>query len=92
VNGKGLVTGASNTTYVIGATNTTLTLTSTTLGLNLANDNTWTGQQTFNTSAAIFGVGAVTPKIYPASNSTTAVQVLKADGTTSILNFDTPSD
>lgn len=29
-----------------------------------------------------------TPKIYPASDSTTAVQVLKADGSTPIMNFD----
>jgi len=42
-------------TYVTGATNGTLTLTSTTLGLNLGNANTWTGQQTFNTSAPKFG-------------------------------------
>ena len=55
----------------------------------LAAANTWTGQQTFNTSAAIFGVGTITPKIYPAADSTTAIQFLKADGTTSILNVDT---
>lgn len=44
------------------ATNTTLTFsgsyngsTARTVGLNLANANTWTGQQTFNTTAPIFG-------------------------------------
>ena len=30
-----------------------------------------------------------TPKIYPSADSTTAIQILKADGTTSILNVDT---
>lgn len=60
-----------------------------TANLNLANANTWTAQQTFNTVSSIFGVGIITPKIYPASNSTTAIQFLKADGTTNILNIDT---
>ena len=30
-----------------------------------------------------------TPKIYPNADSTTAIQILKADGTTSVLNVDT---
>ena len=30
-----------------------------------------------------------TPKIYPSADSTTAIQLLKADGETSILNVDT---
>lgn len=30
-----------------------------------------------------------TPKIYPSEDSTTAIQILKADGTTSVLNVDT---
>ena len=33
--------------------------------------------------------GFVTPKIYPASDSTTAFQINKADGTTNVLNVDT---
>jgi hypothetical protein len=33
--------------------------------------------------------GIVTPKIYPASDSTTAFQINKADGTTNVLNVDT---
>lgn len=76
-------------TYVTGATNGTLTLTGTTLGLNLANANTWTGQQTFNSAAAIFGVGTITPKIYPAADGTNAVGIYKADGTTQIMYVDT---
>lgn len=75
--------------FVTGATNTTLTLTGTTLGLNLANANTYTGQQTFNTSATVHGVGVITPKIYPASDSTNAVGIYKANGTTQILYTDT---
>jgi hypothetical protein len=33
--------------------------------------------------------GLIIPKIYPASDSTTALQINKADGTTNILNVDT---
>ena len=33
--------------------------------------------------------GIVTPKIYPVADSTTAVQVNKADGTTNVVNVDT---
>ena len=33
--------------------------------------------------------GLITNKIYPASNSTTALQINKADGTTNVLNIDT---
>jgi len=44
------------TGFVTGATNSTLTLTGTTLGLNLANANTWTGQQTFSTASVEVGV------------------------------------
>jgi hypothetical protein len=50
---------------------------------------TWTGAHTFNTSAATFGVGVIAPKVYPASNSTTALRLLKADGTTSVVTLDT---
>lgn len=48
----------SNGLFVNNATDSTLTRSGTgpyTLGLNLGNANTWTGQQTFNTSAPIFG-------------------------------------
>lgn len=31
----------------------------------------------------------ITPKIYPSADSTTALQILKADGTTSMMTFDT---
>jgi len=33
--------------------------------------------------------GLISPKLYPAADSTTAVQILKADGTTNVLNVDT---
>jgi len=33
--------------------------------------------------------GLITPKIYPASDSTTALQITKADGSTNIMNVDT---
>ena len=33
--------------------------------------------------------GLITPKVYPASDSTTAFQINKADGTTNVLNVDT---
>lgn len=85
-------TGASTAPYVNDATNATLTRSGTgpyTLGLNLSNANTWTGQQTFNTSAAIFGVGARTPLIYPAADSTTAILFTKADGSTVVGTIDT---
>lgn len=45
--------------------------------------NTFTGLQTMSSS------GLITPKIYPASDSTTAVQINRADGTTNVLNVDT---
>jgi hypothetical protein len=57
--------------------------------LYLANDNTWTGQQTFNSAATVHGVGVITPKIYPATDSISAVRILKADGTTNIVTVDT---
>ncbi|MDO8511837.1 MAG: hypothetical protein Q7S57_01075 [bacterium] len=33
--------------------------------------------------------GIITPKIYPSADSTTAIQINKADGTTNVLNVDT---
>lgn len=75
-----LVTGVSSVT----ATNSTLTISPTTgavlAGLNLANANTWTGQQTFNTSTAIFGLA-------PTFSTMTAGSVLFA-GTSGLLSQD----
>ena len=49
-----------------------------------------TGATTGATSSAQpFTLGVKTGKIFPASDSTTALQFLKADGTTSVLNVDT---
>jgi hypothetical protein len=39
--------------------------------------------------APLFNVGLKSPKIYPSTDSTTAVQINKADGTTNVLNVDT---
>jgi hypothetical protein len=41
------------------------------------------------TTVSTFSTAIKTPKIYPSADSTTAVQVLKADGTTPVLNIDT---
>lgn len=46
--------GASKTLQS-ASVGSTLSFSANTLGLNLGNANTWTGQQTFNTSAPIFG-------------------------------------
>lgn len=43
------------TPFVTGATDATLTKTANTLGINLANSNTFTGQQIFNTTAPQIG-------------------------------------
>lgn len=65
VNAKGLITAASNTPIVFPVTSVsnsdgTLTISPTTgaviASLALGHANTWTGQQTFNTASAIFGV------------------------------------
>ena len=60
-----------------------------TADINLAKANTWTGQQTFNSAATVHEVGMITPKIYPATDSISAVRILKADGTTNIVTVDT---
>lgn len=68
----------------VTATNSTLTISPTTgavlAGLNLANANTWTGQQTFNTSTAIFGVA-------PTFSTMTSGSVLFA-GTAGVVSQD----
>jgi hypothetical protein len=49
-----------------------------------------TGATTGATSQAqAFTNGIITPKIYPSADSTTAVGIFKADGTTNVLNVDT---
>ena len=49
-----------------------------------------TGATTGATSQAqAFTNGVITPKIYPSADSTTAVGIFKADGTTNVLNVDT---
>lgn len=44
------------------------------------------------TTVSTFSTAIKTPKIYPSADSTTAVQVLKADGTTPVLNVDTTNE
>jgi hypothetical protein len=41
------------------------------------------------TTNVITAEGIITPKIYPSADSTTAVGIYKADGTTNVLNVDT---
>jgi hypothetical protein len=41
------------------------------------------------TTVSTFSTAIKTPKIYPSADATTAIQVLKADGTTPVLNIDT---
>jgi len=48
-----------------------------------------TTPQTIINGAPLFNVGLKTPKIYPSADSTTAIQINKADGTTNVLNVDT---
>ena len=57
--GSGSVTSVATDSSLTGGTITTTG----TLGLNLTNANTWTGQQTFNTSRAIFGIGITSPLV-----------------------------
>lgn len=59
------------------------------IGIDLAHPNTWTGQQTFDDAATVHEIGVVAPKLYPAADSTTAVGVYKADGSTALMTFDT---
>jgi hypothetical protein len=49
-------------------------------------DGTTTGA---TSQAQAFTNGVITPKIYPSADSTTAVGIFKADGTTNILNVNT---
>jgi len=55
--------------------------------LNQTTPQTTTG--TFTFPSVIATNYLKTPKIYPSADSTTAIQILKADGTTSVLNVDT---
>ena len=48
-----------------------------------------TTPQTIINGAPLFNVGLKSSKIYPSADSTTAVQINKADGTTNVLNVDT---
>jgi hypothetical protein len=86
-----LITGYSSGSGTVAATDTILQ------AINKLNGNDllrvpYTGA----TTAVVLGAntlsttsGVITPKVYPASNSTTAFQINKADGTTNVLNVDT---
>lgn len=60
-----------------------------TSGTPQTGDVTLTLPQDIATNSTPTFTGLKTGKIYPTANSTTALQILKADGTTNILNFDT---
>lgn len=72
-------------TYVTGATDSTLTLTGTTLGLNLGNANTWTGQQTFKSSA----VGTPTTIIQALASQTADLLQMKDSAGNVRMGFST---
>jgi hypothetical protein len=86
-----LITGYSSGSGTVAATDTILQ------AINKLNGNDllrvpYTGA----TTAVVLGAntlsttsGVITPKVYPASNSTTAFQINKANGTTNVLNVDT---
>jgi len=48
-----------------------------------------TTPQTIINGSPIFNVGIQTPKLFPITDSTTAIQIMKADGITNILTVDT---
>ena len=50
---------------------------------------TVTGRGATTSTVSTFSTAIKTPKIYPSADSTTAIQILKADGVTSVLNVDT---
>jgi len=81
------ITGDQTTVGLAGFTNDGGFLTSLT-GALLA-----TGATTGATSQAqTFTNGVITPKIYPLADSTTALQITKADGTTNLTSFDTTNN
>lgn len=51
-----------------------------------------TGAVTLGANTLSTTAGIKTPKIYPNADSSTAVQINKANGTTTMLNFDTSND
>jgi len=57
------------------------------VGIDLRLDQTT--PQTISNGAPYFSAGIKTTKIYPSADSTTAIQINKADGTTNVLNIDT---
>lgn len=82
--------GSAITLTASGATNITLP-TSGTLATQDA-VNTFSSANTFTAVNQFTDIKLSSGKIYPTANSTTALQVAKADGTTSILNVDTTNN
>lgn len=83
-------TGASSLTGILlGNGTSAISGISTSAGISAAlSDETGTGALVFGTTPT-FTTSVILPLIKPSANSTTAVQVTKADGTTVLLNADT---
>lgn len=87
----------SNTLTLAGTDSSTLNIgTGGTLGTGAFADISNYVPYTGATTGVVLGAnilsttsGFITPKIYPASDSTTAFQITKANGTTNVLNVDT---
>lgn len=93
--GPGLVTSVSGTAPVSVANPTTTPVVSMSVSNTTTNgyltSTDWTafnGKAASGANADITALSHVT-KLYPASDGTSALQVFKADGTTSVLNVDT---
>jgi len=89
MNGDFSVTGELSATTIIGELTGTASgnLTSEDDPLSLHLDQTT--PQTVINGAPTFANGVKLGKVYPSADSTTAVQINKADGTTNVLNVDT---
>lgn len=81
-NGAGYLTSNQTITLSGDVTGSGSTAITTVLATAQPAVHTWALAQTFT-------VGVITPKIYPSADSTTAIQILKADGTTAIGTWDT---
>lgn len=77
------LTGADNSTWDLGASHT--------LSLQTTNNGPiTTGTGLFTTGGALSVTGNIIASVIrPSANSTTAIQINKADGTTNVLNVDT---
>lgn len=70
-----------------GSTNVTMPASGTLATINTS--QTFSGSNIFSATQQLTDAKFSSGKIYPTSDSTTALQVTKADGTTRVVNFDT---